>query len=354
MVARGVFGQLPSLHELENPSLVLASEVFAGNGSSMGKFYTAKGNRVHVEYKDISPNVINALVSTEDERFMNIPASTAKRSCAPYWNSATTAAAAPSPSSWRFNMFNGERSHHRLSRMLQKLKEWIIAIELERNFTKQEILTLYLNDVSFSDNVYGIRAAARTFFQKEPDSLSVDEAAVLVGMVNNPSLFNPRTNPKAATDRRNIVLNRLVTNHYLPKKRPPLKAKPIDLSHYRKLDENNGIAPYFRDVLRGDLKKWCKEHTNPATGQPYNLYTGRTEDLYHDRPEDAGLCRQRSRPPDARPPKDARCPKRDPQRRSLGRSQQYPRSRHAQQRRWQDEEDAGMSDAEIRNSFNTP
>ena len=96
------------------------------------------------------------------------------------------------------NMFNGERSHNLISRIIEKLKEWIIAIELERNFTKQEILTLYLNDVPFSDNVYGIRNASRTFFQKEPDSLTVDEAAVLVGMVNNPSLFNPRTNPKAA------------------------------------------------------------------------------------------------------------------------------------------------------------
>jgi penicillin-binding protein 1A len=332
-IAKGAFGDLPSLHELENPSLVLASEVFADNGVSMGKYYTTKGNRLHVDYKDISPNVIHALISTEDERFYEHSGIDGKAVIRAIVKFGKDGGGSTITQQLALNMFNGERSHNRIRRMIQKLKEWIIAIELERNFTKEEILTLYLNDVSFSDNVYGIRAAARTFFQKEPDSLSVDEAAVLVGMVNNPSLFNPRTNPKAAADRRNVVLNRLVSHGYLTAEAAdPLKAKPIDLSHYRKLDENNGIAPYFRDILRGDLKKWCKEHTNPATGQPYNLYTDGLKIYTTIDSTDADLCRSGRRPANARPPENARRTTRDPQRLRLGRSQEYPRRRHAQQR----------------------
>jgi penicillin-binding protein 1A len=355
MIAWGVFGQLPSLHELENPSLVLASEVFADNGSSMGKFYTAKGNRVHIEYNDISPNVINALVATEDARFYEHSGVDGKAVLRAVLEFGHDGGGSTITQQLAFNMFNGERSRHRLSRMMQKLKEWIIAIQLERNFTKQEILTLYLNDVSFSDNVYGIRAAARTFFQKEPDSLSVDEAAVLVGMVNNPSLFNPRTNPKAATDRRNIVLNRMVTNHYLAEEQATaLKTKPIDLTHYRKLDENNGLAPYFRDVLRGDLKKWCKEHTNPTTGQPYNLYTDglkiyTTLDPQMQAYADSAVDRQM---PDLQKMLDAQKEIRNG---SVWADHMniLDAAMHSSER-WQEEEDAGMSDAEIRNSFNIP
>src|SRR5580658_2511720 len=272
-ISKGAFGELPSLHELENPSLVLASEVFSDNGLSMGKFYTNKGNRLHVDYKDISPNVIHALISTEDERFYEHSGIDGKAVIRAIVKFGRDGGGSTITQQLALNMFNGERSRNRIRRTIQKLKEWIIAIELERNFTKEEILTLYLNDVSFSDNVYGIRGAARTFFHKEPDSLSVDEAAVLVGMVNNPSLFNPRTNIKAATDRRNIVINRMATNHFITtEEATAFKEKPIDISGYRKVDENNGLAPYFRDILRGDLRKWCKDHTNPATGKPYNLF----------------------------------------------------------------------------------
>jgi penicillin-binding protein 1A len=355
MVAWGVFGQLPSLHELENPSLVLASEVFADNGSSMGKFYTAKGNRIHADYSAISPNVIHALVSTEDERFYEHSGIDGKGVLRAVLKFGRDGGGSTITQQLALNMFNGERSHNRFSRTLQKLKEWIIAIELERNFTKEEILTLYLNDVSFSDNVFGIRAAARTFFQKEADSLSIDEAAVLVGMVNNPSLFNPRTNPKAATDRRNIVLNRLVTNHYLTESEAStLKARPIDLSHYRKLDENNGLAPYFRDILRGDLKKWCKEHTNPATGQPYNLYID-------------GLKIYTTIDPRMQSYADSAVDRQMPVLQRMLDAQHNIRNSsvwddHANileaamrnSERWQDAEDAGLSEAAIRGSFQIP
>ncbi|HXD76953.1 MAG TPA: transglycosylase domain-containing protein [Puia sp.] len=354
-IAKGAFGELPSLHELENPSLVLASEVFTDNGVSMGKYYTTRSNRLHADYRDISPNVIHALVSTEDERFYDHSGIDGRAVLRAVLKFGQDGGGSTITQQLALNMFNGERSHNRVRRMIQKLKEWIIAIELERNFTKEEILTLYLNDVSFSDNVYGIRAAARTFFQKEPDSLSPDEAAVLVGMVNNPSLFNPRTNPRAATDRRNVVLNRLVTHGFLtPAAADSLKAKPIDLSHYRKLDENNGIAPYFRDILRGDLKKWCRDHVNPATNQPYNLYTDGLKiyttidsrmQAYADQAVDQQM-------PVLQKMLDAQ---REIRNGSVWADHQniLDAAMHSSER-WQDEEDAGMSDAAIRATFNIP
>ena len=272
-VGMGVFGRLPSLQELENPTILLASEVYADDGSLMGKYYTDRGNRNHADYAAISPNVIHALVATEDERFYDHSGIDAKGVLRAILRFGKDGGGSTITQQLALNMFNGEREHGRVRRIIQKLKEWIIAIQLERNFSKEEILTLYLNDVSFSDNVYGIRNASRTFFQKEPADLSIDEAAVLVGMVNNPRIFNPRVYPKAAMERRNLVLNRMATNHFITEAEAfGLKQKPIDLGHYRKLDENNGVAPYFRDVLRSDLKRWCKEHNNPATGRPYNLY----------------------------------------------------------------------------------
>ena len=355
LIAMGAFGPLPSLHELENPTLVLASEVYAADGSSMGKYYTSKGNRLDVSYKDISPNVIHGLVSTEDERFYEHSGIDAKAVLRAILLFGKDGGGSTITQQLALNMFNGERSHNRISRVIQKLKEWIIAIQLERNFTKEEILTLYLNDVSFSDNVYGIRGAARTFFRKEPDSLTVDEAAVLVGMVNNPSLFNPRTNIKAATDRRNIVINRMATNHFItPEEATAFKAKPIDISGYRKVDENNGLAPYFRDILRGDLRKWCKEHTNPATGKPYNLYTDGLKvyttidpkmQAYADQAVDMQM-------PALQQILDAQ--------KSIKTGSVWAEHNNILENamrsseRWQDEEDAGLSEPEIRNSFTIP
>lgn len=355
LIAIGAFGQLPSLHELENPTLVLASEVYAADGSSMGKYYTSKGNRLDVAYKDISPNVVHALVSTEDERFYEHSGIDAKAVLRAILLFGKDGGGSTITQQLALNMFNGERSHNRISRVIQKLKEWIIAIQLERNFTKEEILTLYLNDVSFSDNVYGIRGAARTFFHKDPDSLGVDEAAVLVGMVNNPSFFNPRTNLKAATDRRNVVLNRMASNHFItPEEATTFKAKPIDISGYRKLDENNGVAPYFRDILRGDLRKWCKEHVNPATGKPYNLYTD-------------GLKIYTTIDPRMQAYADQAVNMQMPILQQMLDGQKSIRSGSVwadhsnileaamrNSERWQNEEDAGLSEPEIRNSFNIP
>jgi len=268
----GLFGPLPSLKELENPSIMLASEIYADDGTLMGKYYKDKSNRSNVEYKDISPNAINALLATEDKRFYEhsgIDGWGVMRAVVKFGSDGGGSTITQQLAKYML----GQGSKNRIKRGIEKLKEWIIAIRLERNFTKEEILALYLNAVPFSDNVYGIRNASRTFFSKEPDRLTVDEAALLIGMLKGNYLYNPRLSPKRAIDRRNTVIDRMIKENFVSAAEgAKLKLKPIDLTNYKKLDENNGLAPYFRDVIRDELKKWCKDHKNPATGEPYDLY----------------------------------------------------------------------------------
>lgn len=267
----GLLGTMPSLEELENPSASLATEVYASDGTLMGKYYLE--DRTSVKYKDISPHVINALISTEDERFYEHSGIDAKSLGRAIYGVATFSpkgGASTITQQLALNLF-AERASNKFKRGIQKLKEWIIAVKLERNFTKDEIITLYLNTVSFGDNVYGIRNAARTFFQKEPDRLELEEAAVLVGMLAANTTYNPRVNPKPALERRNVVIDQMVRNGKVsPAEADVFKKKPINLN-YKKLDQNAGIAPYFRDVLRDDLKKWCKENKK-ANGENYNIY----------------------------------------------------------------------------------
>ncbi|MGB8193977.1 MAG: transglycosylase domain-containing protein [Chitinophagaceae bacterium] len=267
----GLFGKLPSLTDLENPSITLASEVYADDGTLMGKYYRERGNRSNVEYKDISIHAINALVATEDERFYNHSGIDAKSLARAVIFLGREGGASTITQQLAKNMLD-QGSKNFIRRAIEKVKEWIIAVRLERNFTKQEIIALYLNAVPFGDNTYGIRNASRTFFQKEPDMLTVDEAAVLIGMLKGNYLYNPRVNQRAAYDRRNTVINQMVNNNYITEAEAlKIKSKPIDLTRYKKMDENNGLAPYFRDVLREDLKRWCREHEK-TNGDAYDLY----------------------------------------------------------------------------------
>lgn len=266
----GVFGSMPSLDQLENPSITLASEVFGDDGTPMGKYYRERGNRSYVKYNDISKHVINALIATEDKRFYEHSGVDGIRLTKAFATFGKDGGASTITQQLALNMFD-ERATNIFMRILQKIKENIIAIKLERNFTKQEIIALYLNTVSFSDNVYGIRNASRTFFSKEPDRLTVEEAAVLIGMQKATYTYNPRTNYKAAFDRRNTVIELMARNNYVtPGDAARLKKEPIRLN-YKKMDENNGIAPYFLDVIREELKKWAKDHKKPD-GEEYDIY----------------------------------------------------------------------------------
>ncbi|NDC77885.1 MAG: penicillin-binding protein, partial [Chitinophagia bacterium] len=177
----GLFGKLPSLEELENPSMLSSSEIYASDGSLMGKYYLK--DRINVDYQDISKNVINALVATEDERFYEHSGIDARSLARAIFYLGREGGASTITQQLAKALMFGEGSRNILMRATQKFKEWVVAIKLERNFTKEEIITMYLNMVTYGDEIYGIRNAARTYFQKEPDRLSVEEAAVLVGLL---------------------------------------------------------------------------------------------------------------------------------------------------------------------------
>ena len=268
----GVFGKMPSLKELENPSLLQSSEVIAADGTLMGKYYLENGNRSNVDYKDISKNIINALVATEDERFYEHSGIDMKSTIRAVVFLGSEGGGSTITQQLAKALLSQGRGHNIIRRIIEKIKENIIAIKLERNFTKEEILALYLNAVPYSDNVFGIRNAARTFFQKEPDRLDVQEAALLVGMVNGPGLYSPRRNPKASLDRRNLVINRMLDQNFITAvQAAKYKAMPIDMSHYRKMDENTGYAPYFREVLKDEIRNALKD-SKKNDGTPYDIY----------------------------------------------------------------------------------
>ncbi len=265
----GAFGKVPSTVELQNPEADLATEIYAADGVLMGKFYAE--NRSEVKFEEISPNVIKALVATEDERFYDhsgIDAQAVARAIKSMGKDGGGSTLSQQTAKMILNQ--GSRG---FGRLFEKIKEWIVAVRLERNFTKDEIITLYLNRAPWG-NVYGIRNASRTYFQKEPIDLKLEEAAVLVGMLKGYAGYNPITKPKQSLDRRNVVLGQMVVckDHYLTEAEAKvLQAKPL-ITNYKKIDEDLGIAPYFRSALSAKLQEWAKTTKNPKTGEPYNVY----------------------------------------------------------------------------------
>ena len=268
----GVFGKLPSLKELENPTILQSSEVYAADGTLMGKYYLERGNRSNINYRDISPHVINALVATEDERFYDHAGIDFKSTLrAVFLLGKEGGGSTITQQLAKTLLFEGQGSRNSVARVMEKLKEYIVAIRLERNFTKEEIVSLYLNAVSFSANVFGIRNASRTFFQKEPDRLNIEEAALLIGTLKANYSYDPRLFPVASRERRNTVLGQMEKNGYITAAEASrLKLLPITL-RYKKLDENNGYAPYFREVLKEEVNAALKGETN-NDGDKYDIY----------------------------------------------------------------------------------
>jgi penicillin-binding protein 1A len=264
------WGGMPSLSELENPSSALSSEILANDGTVMGRYYVQ--DRSNCKYSEINPNVFNALIATEDARFnehSGIDGIAVLRAIAFFGHEG---GGSTITQQLAFNLFNGERAHNKLARAWQKMKEWVLAVQLERNLTKNEIITLYLNTVPFPDNVYGIKNASMTFFNKTPDKLTVDEAAVLIGTLKGNTIYNPRSHPKASLDRRNTVIEQMVKyDKITPADAAKYKAKPITLD-YHKLDYHEGTAPYFRQVLEAQVKKVLKELHKPGSDDRYDIY----------------------------------------------------------------------------------
>ena len=322
LISLEVFGTMPSFEELENPETNLATEIYTDDGSLLGKFY--RENRTVVEFTELSPNVVNALVATEDIRFYEhagIDAKAIARAVFGVMTGSTKGGGSTITQQLAKNLFPRDTTNYsnKISYFanlgITKLKEWMTAVKLEKNYTKQEIITMYLNTVPFGSNAHGIKAAARTFYSASPDSLSQDQAAVLVGLLKAPSFYSPKFNPENALSRRNVVLSQM--EKYQEKLKElhgykirseeyydSLQSLPIELS-YSVQSHRTGLAPYFREFLRGYMMKskpklsegvavgsfayhyylqdsidwendplmgWCHKNKKPD-GSMYNLYT---------------------------------------------------------------------------------
>lgn len=268
----GFFGTMPSFDELENPNSNIASEIISSDGKTIGKF--AYQNRVPVKYKDLPKDLVNALVSTEDERFYQHSGIDAKGTLRAILTLGKDGGASTLTQQLAKNLFHGsDGSKNIIIRIVQKVKEWIIAVKLERQYTKQEIIAMYLNQVDFVNNAIGISSATNTYFNKKPSELTTEESAVLVGMLKNPSLYNPnrKSREKIVLDRRNTVLGQMVRNKHLTEVRyNELIVKPIILD-FKLENHNDGIATYFREYLRDYLKKWTKDNPKPD-GSTYDIH----------------------------------------------------------------------------------
>jgi penicillin-binding protein 1A len=280
LVSWGVFGELPSIEDLENPKNNLASEVFSTDGQLLGKYY--KENRTMVKHQDISPFVCNGLVATEDARFFNHSGVDAMSLPRVFFKTLiggdNSAGGGSTITQQLAKMQFHDRPEGKIERVIQKLKEWVIAAKLERYYTKEEIIAMYLNRFDFINHAVGIKSAARIYFNTTPDLLKVEEAAMLVGMAKNPSLFNPLRRLEATQLRRNVVLHQM-TRYNNPQTGEPylskaefdsLKLLPLVLD-YKKEDHNEGLATYFREYLRSELQKWADENLK-ADGTKYNIY----------------------------------------------------------------------------------
>lgn len=264
----GLIGGMPTIAEIENPSSALSSEVLATDGTVLGRYFLQ--DRSNSKYREISPNVFNALIATEDERFYDHSGVDGVAIMRAVLLLGKKGGGSTITQQLAKNLFP-RRNPNMFTMPFIKLKEWVLAVKLEKNLTKNEIITLYLNTVPFSDNVYGIKNASYTFFNVPPDKLSIDQAAVLIGMLKGNTIYNPRRNPERALERRNVVLSQMEKYGKISAEEAAAnKAKPIKLD-YHKLDYHEGMAPYFRQVVEQEVKKICKD-LKKDDGTEYNIY----------------------------------------------------------------------------------
>jgi len=265
----GVFGTLPSFEELESPEHNLATEVISIDGKTLGKYF--KENRTPVKYKDLPDNLIKALIATEDERFYEHSGIDFKASLRAVILLGKGGGGSTITQQLAKLLFHGEGSKNLPERILQKVNEYVIAVKLERQYTKQEILTMYLNKYDFINQAVGIRSASRIYFGKEPIDLTTSESAMLVGMLKNASYYNPLRREQLVKDRRNTVLNQMYKNDFVTKiERDSLQKKELGLEVNMET-HSDGSATYFREYLRDFMKSWIKNNPKPD-GTEYNLH----------------------------------------------------------------------------------
>jgi len=268
-ISAGLFGELPTFEDLENPKSSLASEVIAADGVVLGKYYIQ--NRSFTKYEELSPYLIEALIATEDARFESHSGIDVRGLMRAIVFMGSKGGASTITQQLALNLFSGQRASSKPARIMQKLKEWVISIRLEQRYTKPEILAMYLNTVDFGYNSFGIKSAARTYFNKDVKNLNVQEAAVLVGILKGITLYSPVRNPERSLNRRNTVISQMVKYGYLNETAADsIKALPIALN-LRPQSHSAGLATYFREYLRMELNEWIENNRKPD-GSKYNLY----------------------------------------------------------------------------------
>ncbi|WP_370099166.1 penicillin-binding protein 1A, partial [Xanthomarina gelatinilytica] len=268
----GVFGQLPDHTILENPKTNLATEIISSDGKTLGKFYF-NDNRTPVGYDDLPQHLVEALIATEDARYYEHSGIDARGTLRAIIKLGSGGGASTISQQLAKQLFHGEGSTNTIGRITQKLKEWIIAIKLERQYTKEEIIAMYFNIYDFGNNADGIRSASSIYFDKEPNELDLKESAMLVGMFKNSSLYNPREhrNPVGTRNRRNVVLAQMEKYGYISETvKDSLQKTELGL-RYSPQSHRDGIATYFRAYLDGFMKDWIKNNPKPD-GEKYNLY----------------------------------------------------------------------------------
>ena len=305
-IAQGWIGYMPPIEELENPKDKFASEIYSADGKVLGRFYQSRSNRVYVNYKEISPYLIEALIATEDARFTSHSGIDFKALLRAFIKRGIllqkSAGGGSTITQQLSKLLYSPSAENVVERLFQKPQEWVIAVKLERFYTKEEIINMYLNHFDFLNNAVGIQSAAYVYFNKTPQNLSIEEAATLVGMCKNPSYYNPRRFNERTRGRRNVVLSQMEKEGYITRaERDSLQALPLTLD-YHPVDHKEGPAPYFRERLRMMLtaKKpvrsdyeswnmqqyvddstawennpvygWC-EKNGKADGSKYNIYS---------------------------------------------------------------------------------
>lgn len=263
---------MPTFEELENPKSNLASEIYSADGKLLGKYFIE--NRSNATYGELDTNLLNALIATEDIRYYKhsgIDFKALARALAGALMGQNKGGGSTITQQFSKLLFH-ERPDSKMKRVVQKLNEWVIALKLEQRYSKEEILTLYLNKFDFVNNAVGIKSAAKIYFNKTPDSLKIEESAMLVGMLKNSALYNPVRRQELTEGRRNVVMSQMVKYGFLEQAiYDSLILLPIDMSNFKRQSHLTGQATYFREFLRGRLKAWCRNKIK-ADGTPYDLY----------------------------------------------------------------------------------
>jgi penicillin-binding protein 1A len=270
----GVFGKMPDIEDLHNPKTNLASEIISADGQLIAKYYL-DDNRTPVDYDELPKHLIDALIATEDARFHKHSGIDAIGTLRAIFFLGKRGGASTISQQLSRQLFVGEHSRNTLGRITQKFKEWVIAIRLEEQYTKEEIIAQYFNIYDFGNNADGIRSAARIYFGKEPKDLDLKESAMLVGMFKNSSLYNPRPhrNPEGTRNRRNVVLAQMAKYDYITKEvKDSLQQTELDLK-YTPESHREGLATYFRAYLQEFMKEWAsKDENKKPDGTKYNIY----------------------------------------------------------------------------------